>query len=171
MKPPLITAIAFCYCIFFTETCMSAATRAAATPNFAKSFFMPWTATKTHDNTINILTTALAGLANACGWAQPLQTRAEYLDATKNKAQRSWVLFFNTIWWVKKGIACHEIYRVGSRFHRQSSNPNRNSIEYVVSLLKILSALGDRVAEPEHLERVSRATFGETSIWRAVQNE
>jgi len=117
---------------------------------------MPWKATRTFDKNVSTCSTTLAVVATMLDWMQPLQTHAAYLKASKDQSMRHWVSFYNFIWFTKKGVACNEIYRMSSRFHWESRNP----LEYIVSILKIIAIFGDRVIEPEQLEKAS------TMLWR-----
>ena len=133
-------------------TMHAALTRAEAAADFGKSLLMPWRSTRAFENKVNSFTTALAVVANACEWVQPLQTRKAYLKASKNQNMRRWVSFYDFIWFTKKSIACHEIYRISSRFHWESHNP----LQYAISLLKIITIFGDRIIDPEQLEKTSK---------------
>lgn len=140
----------------------AAMTRVETITNVGKSLLMPWKSTRAFDNKVNSFTTGLAFVAYGCEWLQPLQPQGtkkekkKYREALKDPSMRHWVVLYNVIWYTKKGVACNELYRLGSRFHWESHNP----LEYVVSLLKIITIFGDRLIDPEQLEKASKKLWG-----------
>lgn len=126
-----------------------------------RSIILPRTATSVFERNLNLITTVLAGLTSACDWAQPIHTRSAYALACKNSAMTKWTLLYSAIWWMKKIWACNEIYRVGSRIPQDP----HNFLGCAVSLCKMLSIGGERVAEPEHLEKTSRILWGDRYRW------
>lgn len=142
----------------------AALTRAEQVARVGKSLFMPWKATRAFENTVSNCTTGIAVAANVCDWMQPLQPHGNkrekeaYRKALKDPSMRHWVSLYNVIWCIKKGVACNEIYRLSSRFHWEAHNP----LEYAVSILKIITIFGDRITEPEQLEKTSQMILQKT---------
>lgn len=126
-----------------------------------RSIVLPRTATPVFEYNMNVLTIVLTGLTKACDWLQPIQTRTAYLDVYKSSTMAKWALLYSVTWWIKKILACNEIYRVGSRIHQKP----HNILGVFVSICKMLSIGGERVAEPEHLEKTSRILWGDRFRW------
>lgn len=139
----------------------AALTRVETIAHVGKSLLMPWKATRAFNSTVSDYTTALAVVASVCDWAQPLKPQGDkkekeaYRKALKEPSMRHWVSFYNAIWFLKKGVACNELYRISTRFHWDSRNP----LEYIVSLLKIITIFGDRII-PEQIEKASKKLWG-----------